>query len=55
MRKRAIWFWSWCCWWVVVVLPYQFTGTKLGHALLPWAGLYGYTDGGWPEFKQRDF
>lgn len=55
MRKRLIWFWSWLCWLLAMHLPWQWNYTRLGMWLLPWAGLYGHTDGGWPEFKQRDF
>lgn len=51
--KRVIWAWSWLCFVVVFRLPYQFTSTRLGHSLLPWAGLYGCTDGGWREFNER--
>lgn len=53
LKKRAIWFWSWCCWAVVILLPYQFTGTRLGRAILPWAGFYGFTDGGWREYRDE--
>ena len=51
--RRLIWSWSWACWWLATNLPCGWNYTRLGILLLPWAGVYAYTDGGWAEFKKN--
>ena len=42
------WFLCWAAYQTVLLLPHDW---RLTSALLPYAGLYAYTDGGFPEYR----
>lgn len=46
----VVWAWSFLCWAAVCfIFPDWLFRSRLGYAVLPWAGLYGYS-GGWPAY-----
>ena len=42
LMNRIVWLWAYVCWWLVVNLNLPW---RVQLALLPWAGIYGYSNG----------
>jgi hypothetical protein len=51
MWLRIVWFWSWACYRFVLAWPWSLL-RQPAYGALGWAGVYGYTDGGFAEFKE---